>query len=45
MTLKNTRLAPKITELFDILEVDMEAGDYIARRCSTCKTFKVLSLI
>jgi len=28
MSLKNTRLAPKITELFDILEVDMEAGDY-----------------
>ena len=29
MTLNNTRLAPKITELFDILEVDMEAGDYM----------------
>ena len=28
MPLKNSRLAPKITELFDILEVDMNAGDY-----------------
>ena len=28
MPLKNTRLAPKITELFDILEVDMNSGDY-----------------
>lgn len=28
MTLKNQRLAPKITELFDILEADVESGNY-----------------
>jgi len=28
MTLKNKRLAPKITELFDILENNIESGDY-----------------
>ena len=28
MTLRNERLAPKISELFDILESDMEIGDY-----------------
>lgn len=28
MTIQNERLAPKIAELFDILEVDMEACDY-----------------
>lgn len=28
MTLKNQRLAPKITELFDILEADLESGNY-----------------
>lgn len=28
MTLRNERLAPKITELFDILQSDMEIGDY-----------------
>lgn len=29
MTIKNERLAPKIMELFDILEVDLDAGDYM----------------
>lgn len=28
MSIQNERLAPKITELFDILAVDMEACDY-----------------
>jgi hypothetical protein len=28
MTLRNERLAPKISELFDILQSDMEVGDY-----------------
>jgi len=28
MTLKNSRLAPKITELFDSLEASMSSGDY-----------------
>lgn len=28
MTFRNERLAPKISELFDILESDMEIGDY-----------------
>ena len=29
MAIKNERLAPKIAELFDILESDMEIGDYM----------------
>ena len=28
MTLKNKRLAPKITELFDILEADLDSGNH-----------------
>jgi len=28
MTLSNKRLEPKISELFDILQADMESGDY-----------------